>query len=127
MTTGGSHLESTFHTILSFYISEIEFKMTLMLIKLLTRIDDCGFKLLLTIQEINHIDDAVHPIHINVVNYGSLTDILFWNNQPLVFLGTCLHGYGQGTTNRLQPTVESQLADKHILMKMIRKNFSTSS
>ena len=66
---------------LPFYISEIEFKMTLMLIKLLTRIDDCGLKLLLTIQEINHIDDAVHPIHINVVNYGSLTDILFWNNQ----------------------------------------------
>src|SRR5574344_1688862 len=119
MSTGCSDLQSTFYTFLSAHVGKIKFKLTLLFVKDLPGIYDCWFKRLFPVQETDDINDILHTIDIDVVDDGSLVNVLFGNDQPFVMFGTRLDGNGQGTPYRLESAVQSQFTYNHILIKML--------
>ena len=119
MPAGCCNFECTLHVFLPSDIAEVEVEQCLLLVKLLSRVDNHGCKGLRSREKLDDIDDAFHAIDLEIVHHGRLSDVVFRHNQPLETLGPRLDGNGKGTFDGLQPTVKPQLSDHHIAVETV--------
>ena len=107
MTSGGSDLQGTFHTLLPFHVGKVELKLVLLCIELLARVQILRFVSRRAIEELDDIHQRLHTIDLQLIDNRCLADVLSRNDEPLKLLLTSFDGYGQRTTDRLQMTVKS--------------------
>ena len=106
MSTGGSHLEGPLDIFLTTHIGEIEVEFILMLIELLSRIDDTRLWRRRSVEESYNLEDVVHTIDLESVDDGSLVLVSLRDDKSLEVVGPRLDGYRQRTLDGLQMTVE---------------------
>ena len=107
MTTGGSNLQGSLNTLLTFDVGEVEVELQLLVIKLLARVDDCRFVGRRAVEEVDNIHQCLHAVDLQLVDDGRFADVLLGNDEALEFLLAGTDGDGQCTADRLQVTVQS--------------------
>ena len=115
MASGSRHFKGPFHARLSFYVGKVELEVILLLVKFLACIDNRGLENRVAIHECDNVCKRVHAIDLQIIDDGSLTDILARHDEPLVFVGPGFDGNRQCATNGLKGAVESQFPYKHIV------------
>ena len=127
MTTSGSNLQGTLDTLLTFHVREVEVELQLLLVEFTARIDDCWLVGRGTVEEMNDIHQRLHAIYFQLVDNGSFSDILLRHDEALKLLLAGTDGNGQCSTDRLQMTVQSQLAHQHIFVQSLLFHLTISS
>ena len=107
MTASGRHLQGALHTLLTFHVTEVDVEMVLMLVKLLTRVDNGRLVAVVTVHKTDDVRQCLHAIDLQLVHDSRFTDILLGDNETLELLCPRPNGDGQCTANRLQTPVES--------------------
>ena len=119
MSTSSSHLQGTLYAFLTTHIGKVEIKGVLVVVKLLTCINNGRFAILGTIQKGNHISDILHAVHLKLVYHSRFAHILLGNYQALKLLFACTDGYRQHTAYGFQFAIQAQLAYHHIILQCI--------
>ena len=124
MTACGCYLESTLHTLLTTNIAEVELIMVLLLIELLAGVNDGRLIAGVTIHELDDICQRLHAIHLQLVDYSRLADVLLGHDEALELLLASPDGNGQGSANGLQAAVQSQFTYHHIMVQPVALHFA---
>ena len=125
MTTSCRNLHSTFHCLLPFYISKVQFIIVLVTIKLLSCIYFCGLNSIrMTVQKVNDLLHCICTINLQFVDDSSLANILLRHDKSFVTFLTRHYGYRQGPTNRQQCTIETEFSNHHKFLQTLSTNFT---
>ena len=111
---------------MSTHFAEVELKLVLLLVELAAGVYDGRLITGVAVDEVQHVRQRFHAVHLQLVDNCRLADILFRYNQPLELLLTCLDGYGQCTAYGLQPTVQTQFAHHHIVVEHVAFHLAVS-
>jgi len=86
MPAGSGNFECTFYVFLPSYVAEIKVKPCLLLVKLLSCVDNYRLEAFLSRKKLNDIKHIFHAIDFEIVDHGSLSDIALRHYQPLEML-----------------------------------------
>ena len=110
MSTGCRHLEGALDALLSLDVGKVQFKLGLLAVELLPRIDLGGHQVLPSVEEVHHLVQVLHAVDLEFVDHCRLAGVLPGHDDALITQLTRLDGDGEGSLDGLQAAVETQLA-----------------
>ena len=118
------HFQRTLHALLTAHVGEVEVEAALLFVELAACVDERRLVHLTPREQLYHVHDVLHAIHLQIVHHCRLTLVLLRHNQSLELLGSCPDGYRQRSLHGLQRAVEAQLAHEHIVGEHVARHGS---
>ena len=104
-----------FYTFLSFHISKIVWKATLVFIEFLPCIDDARLQIAFIIEKFDDLFDIFYAIYFQVVYYSSFPRIFVWGSmKPSKTLLAGTDSYGEGSFDWLKASIQAKFSDNKI-------------
>ena len=119
MTAGASHLKGAFHIVLSLHIAEIEGEIALCFGKFGARIDYGRFQRLFAIEQLHHLRNVVHAIHLQIVDDSGFGSVFFGQDKSLEVEFACQNSHRQRAFNFSYRPIESQFTHNHVFAQPI--------
>lgn len=114
MSSGRGYFQCAFYTFLSFHISKIVWKATLVFIEFLPCIDDARLQIAFIIEKFDDLFDIFYAIYFQVVYYSSFPRILFGKYEAFKTLLAGTDSYGEGSFDWLKASIQAKFSDNKI-------------
>ena len=105
MSSRRGYFQCAFYTFLSFYISKIVWKATLVFIEFFPCIDDARLQIAFIIEKFDDLFDIFYAIYFQIVYYSSFSRILFGKYESFKTLFSGTDSYGESSFDGLQASI----------------------